>query len=226
MTDPRPTTESELVEQIRAIDVAAPDSLHRSIDALVQGRVRGRRRGALASVRWPQRLAAVGGLAAAVAAVLAVALSSGGGGGAKLTLQSASALALGSPTQPAPQESASHHSQLGVAVDGVAFPYWEQHLGWKASGQRSDRLGGRSVATVFYTSWHGQRVGYAIVAGSSPLRPSGGTVVWRGGTPYRLLRQGGSEIVTWTRSGHLCVIAGRGVSGHTLLRLASWGTVA
>jgi len=32
--------------------------------------------------------------------------------------------------------------------------------------------------------------------------------------------------VTWTRSGHLCVIAGRGVSGHTLLRLASWGTVA
>jgi hypothetical protein len=28
--------------------------------------------------------------------------------------------------------------------------------------------------------------------------------------------------VTWLRDGHLCVLSGRGVSGATLLRLASW----
>jgi len=30
--------------------------------------------------------------------------------------------------------------------------------------------------------------------------------------------------VTWRRGGHLCVVAGRGVSAHTLIGLASWGS--
>ncbi len=227
MTDPRPTTETQLVEQIRAIDVTAPDSLHRSVETLVQERTRrraGRRRGARVPARWPQRFAALGGLAAVIAAVLAVALSSGGGG--KLTLQRTSALALSAATRPAPPESPNNHAQLQIAVDGVAFPYWENHLGWRATGTRSDRLGGRSVTTVFYTNWHGQRLGYAIVSGSAPVHPGGGSVAWRGGTPYRLLRAGGVQIVTWMRDGHLCVIAARGVPGGTLLHLASWGTRA
>ena len=32
----------------------------------------------------------------------------------------------------------------------------------------------------------------------------------------------GTEIVSWLRKGHLCVVAGRGVSSATLLKLASW----
>ena len=52
---------------------------------------------------------------------------------------------------------------------------------------------------------------------------SGGTVVWRGGVPYRLLRDHGVPVVTWRRDGRLCVLSGRGVSGATLVRLASWG---
>jgi hypothetical protein len=227
MTDPRGKTESELVQLIRAVDVTAPESLHRSVDALVNSRTRGRRgsRRAPVPARWPQRLAALGGLAAAIAAVLVVALSSGGGSG--LTVQRASALALARPTQPAPEESKSHRDQLQVAVDGVAFPYWEgAHLGWKATGTRSDRVGGRTVTTVFYEGSGGRRLGYAIAGGTAPVRTSGGSVSWRGGTSYRLLRAGASRIVTWTRDGHLCVIAARGVSAGTLLHLASWGNPA
>jgi hypothetical protein len=52
---------------------------------------------------------------------------------------------------------------------------------------------------------------------------SGGATVWRNGIPYRLLREGGVETVAWLRSGHLCVVSGRGVDGATLLCLASWG---
>jgi hypothetical protein len=224
MTDPRPKTESELIEHIRSIDVAAPASLHRSVERLVQERPRRLRRARRAPGPWPRRAAAFAGLAAAIAAVLAVVLSSAST--SKLTLQRTSALALSSPTQPAPAESKTRRAQLDLAVGGVPFPYWEHRLGWKATGSRSDRLGGRTVTTVFYTSWQGQRLGYAIVAGSSPLHPSGGSVLWRGGTPYRLLHENGREIVTWTRAGHLCVIAARGVSGSTLVRLASSGTNA
>jgi hypothetical protein len=39
----------------------------------------------------------------------------------------------------------------------------------------------------------------------------------------------GATVVSWLRDGHLCVLAGRGVSGATLLAVASWqerGTVA
>lgn len=240
MSDPRHETQADLVERIRSIEVAAPESLHRSVEQLVQertrragrrsspgergrGRGRARARGTRSRARWGQRTAALGGLAAVVAAVLAVALSSGG---STLTLHKASALALSSATLPAPRENPHNRSQLELAVDTVSFPYWEGHLGWRATGSRTDRVAGRTVRTVFYADWHGHRVGYAIVAGGSLPHVSGGTVLWRGGTPYRLLREGASEVVTWTRSGRTCVIAGRGVGGHTLLRLASWGTSA
>jgi len=58
-------------------------------------------------------------------------------------------------------------------------------------------------------------------AGGAP-RVRGGTIAWREGTPYRLLREDGARVVAWTREGHLCVISGRGVAAATLLKLASW----
>jgi hypothetical protein len=78
------------------------------------------------------------------------------------------------------------------------------------------------ITTVFYADGRGRRIGYAIVAGSPAPRISGGVVRWRNGTPYRLETQSGAPVVTWLRSGHLCVVSGRGVSSATLLRLASW----
>jgi len=232
MTEPRPNSESELVEYLRSIDVQAPEELHRRIETLVAERTGPRRRPLRA--RSLGRAATVGGWLAAglaLAAVVAVALvvSLAGGGSGSLSLRQTSALALRAATMPAPAEDPHNGAQLEAAVEGVAFPYWGGRLGWHSTGSRTDRIGGRTVTTVFYANGRGQRIGYAIVAGTPAPRASSGVVVWRGGASYRLLLTGGARVVTWMRDGHLCVVAGRGVDGATLLALASWherGTLA
>jgi hypothetical protein len=113
---------------------------------------------------------------------------------------------------------------LTAAVDGVAFPYWEDALGWRATGARTDAVGGRAITTVFYANRAGSQIGYAIVGGLPAPHTSGGAVVQLGPTQYRLLRVNGETVVTWQRDGRMCVLAGRGVAPATLLHLASWQT--
>ena len=223
MTEPRPSTEAELVELIRSIDAPAPESLHSHVQALVDERTRsGRARsgqGAIRSFGLAPRLAAAGAIAAAAVAI-AVGLS--GGGSSSLSDRQTAALTLRAATQRAPAESHNNRMQLAAAVDGVSFPYWEERFGWRSTGARSDRVGGRTVMTVFYADRSGRRIGYAIVAGSPAPAINGGLLRWRNGTAYRLATQNGAPVVSWLRSGHLCVVSGRGVSGAMLLRLASW----
>jgi hypothetical protein len=224
MTEHRPSTESELVEFVRSIDVRAPDSLHREVESLIGASGRGaRRRAGIRGVRaggLVPRIAAAGALAAAVAAVaIAVGLS---GGSSALSQRTAMALTLRAPTLRAPAESRTHHAELAAAVDGVSFPYWARGLGWRPVGARTDHVAGRTVATVFYADRRGHRVGYAIVAGSPAPQSSGGMVRWRGGTPFRVVSDNGVPAVVWLRSGHMCVVSGRGVTSAMLLRLASW----
>jgi hypothetical protein len=230
MSDRYPPNEAELVEFVRSIDVKAPESLHREVQAMVEGSRAGRRPRARSSPRrfgLAPRLAAAGGLAAAIAA-LAVALLAGGGSSPILSQGETAAVSLRPATQTAPRESQTNHMALAAAVDGVAFPYWEGNLGWRSVGSRTDHIGGRTLRTVFYAA-HGHRIGYTIVSGSPAPRSSGGVVRWHGGTSYRLLVANGVPVVMWLRDGHMCVVSGRGVSSATLLRLASWsahGSVA
>jgi hypothetical protein len=49
-------------------------------------------------------------------------------------------------------------------------------------------------------------------------------VVRRWGVSYRVLSHDGATVVAWQRDGHLCVMAGRGVSARTLVSLAGWGS--
>jgi hypothetical protein len=228
MTDPRRPTESELIEQIRSIDVRAPESLHRRVDALIAGR--SPRRASRAGRRPVDRPArsfglgprlAGGGAIAVVVVALAIVVGLSGGS-SKLSVRDASALTLRAATSGPPAERSSDSRELTAAVDGVAFPYWSRHFGWRSTGSRTDRVDGRTITTVFYANRRGQRVGYAIVAGGDPPRMSGGVVSMRDGTSYRLLTVKGAAVVTWLRSGRLCVVSGRGVSGATLLALASW----
>jgi hypothetical protein len=224
MSKRRPQTESELIEFLHAIDEPAPQELHSKIDALVAERAQSPRRS-----RWPSAFAAPSsrgfklGAATAVLAVLAVVLvASLSGGGSTLTVRQASALTLRAPTMAAPMPSASNSRQLDAAVDGVPFPYWEDRFGWRSTGARVDHVAGRTITTVFYSNGRGQRIGYAIVAGTPAPTTSGGAIVWHHAVPYRVTRANGTTVVTWTRDGHLCVVAGRGMSSATLLRLASW----
>ncbi|HEX8715019.1 MAG TPA: hypothetical protein VF706_05560, partial [Solirubrobacteraceae bacterium] len=166
------------------------------------------------------RLAALGAIAAAVVALAIVIGTSGSS--STLSVHDAAALTLRSATAAAPAESSSNRTELAASVDGVAFPYWGAHFGWRSTGRRTDRIDGRAVTTVFYEGSRGRRVGYAIVGGSAPAQLSGGVVSRRDGTPYRLLTVKGAAVVAWMREGHLCVVSGRGVDGATLLRLASW----
>jgi hypothetical protein len=235
MTDRRPRTESELVEYVRAIDVPAPDSLRLEVESMIAGRsALARRRRVIGSRGGARslglmRLAAAGALAAVAAVAVAIASSSGGGASSALSLRDASALTLRPATASAPSENMSNRAQLRASVDGVSFPYWGDRFGWRSTGARTDRLGGRAVTTVFYADRSGRRIGYAIVAGTPAPQSSGGVVALREKTRYRLLTENGTAVVTWLRKGHLCVVSGRDVSSATLLRLASWsdgGSVA
>ena len=234
MSDPHTPTGSEraehdraaerrVAELVRAVDVRAPETLHRRVGEMVAPRPAPRRRarsGAL-SGRLRPTLAAMA-IAAAVGAALALLTGGAPQRASGPSVSAASRLTLSTATAGAPHESRSHAAQLNVAVDGVAFPYWKERFGWRATGTRADTIGGRSVRTVFYSGPRGRRIGYAIVGGTPAPAASGGTVVWQRGVAYRLRQVGGVPIVTWQRDGRLCVLSGRGVSGATLVRLASW----
>lgn len=214
----RPLNESELIEFIHAIDEPAPERVHRRTEALLARHART----GTGSRTLRLRLGAVGALASVAALVVVLVLSATPGGSGSFSLQSATALTLRPATAPAPHESAVHRAQLTASVDGISFPYWGERFGWRSSGSRTDRLGGHAVKTVFYSDRAGQRIGYAIFAGTPAPRIGSGHARWRAGTEYRLSSSGGARVVTWLRGGHLCVVAGHGVSAATLLRLASW----
>jgi hypothetical protein len=225
MNEPRPQTESELIELIRSSEARAPEALHRRIEQMVSessrsGSSRRTAWGALAAGRSAlvPRVGALAALAAVLVAVLAILL---GGGGRSLSVQQTAALTLSHATAAPPAEMRPTSSELVAAVQGVHFPYWEERFGWRSSGQRSDTLGGRTVMTVFYSNASGRRVGYAIVSGTAPS-VRGGSEHWLGGTAFRLFGRQGAQTVTWLRHGRLCVLSGRGVDAGTLLRLASW----
>jgi hypothetical protein len=226
MTDRRPRTETELVEYVRAIDVAAPESLHRAVRALIAERERGGSGPAralaalLGTLRPAGRIAAVAGALAIVVLALVLALS--GGTSAGPSLHQTAALTLLPSTAPAPPKSSSGRPELAASVDGVSFPYWEDALGWRSTGTRTDHVGGRQITTVFYTDSRGEDVGYAIVGGLPAPAVGGGQTTVRGGTTYRLQHVDGAPVVTWLRDGHLCVVSGSHVSSATLLALASW----
>ncbi len=208
------------VAMLRAVDVTAPDSLRTKLDALTAptptaAPSHGRPRLRLPRLAW----AAAGGLSAAVAAAVVLAIALGGStSGPSLT--QAAQVAVAPATAPSPAEDVSNDTQLNLSVAGIPFPYWGRTIGWRTAGARTDLLDGRQVATVFYRGPAGTRVGYAIVPGAA-LPVNGGSWITRDGVRFTLLTAGGARLVTWLRSGHTCVIAGRGVADRTLLALAT-----
>lgn len=217
-----------------AATVKAPGSLHERVHEMVdQAEAKSRKRQRRSAVRrfspgawipatWSPARLALASTAAAGLAAAAIGVGLSGGGSSGLTVAKAAALTLRPATMAAPRESPADHTQLDVSVQGVAFPYWREHFGWRSAGERLDRVAGHAVTTVFYADRTGRWIGYAIASGRSP-QLSGGTVRWSSnGVPYSVSTQDGATAVAWPRKGHLCVVSGRGVDAATLLRLAGW----
>lgn len=215
-----PRSEEELVELLHSIDVSAPRALHAQVQAMAAEHERDHTtlRGALSGMRL--RLGALAAAGAVAGAALALAL--GGPGSSALSLGEAAAVTLRPATLPAPSESPRDSGQLNAGVEGISFPYWQDRFGLRTTGSRTTHVAGRTVHTVLYEDRQGRRVGYSIVAGSPAPKMPADETHWRNGTAYHLSTVGGAQVVTWERNGHLCVIAGRDVPSHALVKLASW----
>ena len=213
-SDNEPITEDEQRRAATLLrmteEIVAPASLHAAVHGMTSQGSRHR--------SWLRpRVFAPAGVAAAVI-VVAVVVALAGGGRAPTVAQTAR-LAIAPATAGAPTQDVSDRARLDVSQAGIPFPSYLKGAGWTPSGVRRDTLHGRAVTTVFYTSPHGARVGYAIVGGAALSAPSGSTTTI-GGVRYVSTRADGARLITWRREGHTCVIAGRSVSVGTLLGLA------
>jgi hypothetical protein len=203
------------VAHARRRDVTAPASLRSQLER--EGR--GRRWVPVAAPARRRRWALVlGGCVAA--AVVIVAVLPGGTPAAPSVVQAAT-LATLPATAPAPASSPADPRILSAVEQGVAFPNWAAKFGWKASGRRTDELGGHATTTVFYDK-QADKIAYTIVAGRPLGAPTGAVAVMRNGVAMRTLLLHGRLVVTFTRKGHTCVLVGPPVKRAVLLKLASW----
>jgi hypothetical protein len=199
-------------------EVQAPQSLRERIE-----RDRARAPAPGRAPFWRRHLRS---LAAATCAVVAVAAFAAalrtGSDRAEPSIAGVEAVAQLEPTGTAPATLGGSPPVLDAKVGALAFPDWRQSFGWTAVGRRDDELSGRDVTTVFYRNPEGARLGYAVVAGDALAAESAGRRVRRDGNLYKVDREGGQTIVTWTQQGHTCVIvAPAAVPRSGLLDLAA-----
>lgn len=190
----------------------APASLRAEVDALrARADTRRGRHGAraLALPGLAARYASIATTAvAAVVVALVLALGSGGG----LSIAQAASLAARGPAAPAPApDPQAPHALLSARVGDLHFPNWH---GWRTVGERTDKVGGRTVKTVYYER-AGRRLAYSIV--SSPTLSGMKTH----GERYETIPQPGRNVVVWRARNHTCIVSAAGLSPRKLWRLAS-----
>jgi len=175
-----------------------------------------------AATRARRRLVYGGSFAVALAAIVAaLALVLPAGTPAAPSVSQAAALGALGPTSAAPRGNPDAPSTLlDREVEELYFPDWLHNFGWRAVGQRVDRIGGRVAATVYYER-QGHTLAYTIV-GSPALEPPAATTTRLDGIELRTLTLGGRLVVTWRRDDHTCVLSATGVHPSVLQRLAAW----
>lgn len=203
-TDNEPMTAREraAMRLTDELDVRAPDALHAHVSELVGSR----------SKRSSRRRALAGGVAFACVAAAALAIVFAGGGASGPSVDDVVAAATGGPTMAAPANDPAAPGKLALGVGGVQFPSWDDARGWRATGARSESVGGRPVDTVFYADGAGGSIKYSIVSGA-PIdqlaHPS----------DYELTGSGGAKRLVWRNGGRTCIIESRGVGADELERL-------
>ncbi len=178
-------------------------------------RARGRRLGARRSpAGW------AGGFAACLAAVAAALVVALGAGAGAPSLAQAAALAARGPTSPGPAALPGSPSLLATRVGRLSFPRtlnfpnWRSDGAWRSVGERRDRVGDRTVTTVYYAA-SGRRVAYSIV--SAPVLPGSATAAGA----HTAMWLDHRAVVIWDEHGHTCLLSGAGISAAELWALAS-----
>jgi anti-sigma factor RsiW len=211
-----PELRSRLDEQRRAVELIDAAAVDVEAPAGLRRRVEAERRPRRAPSR-PLALAAGFAVAAAAALVLVLTLPRGVGGP---DFAEAATLGTQSAAGAAPQPLAGEPKLLDAAVENVPFPNWAQEFGWRATGVRTDRIGGRDAVTVFYEK-NGRRIAYTIVSGEGLDVPSDAEPATRDGIDLHSLELAGRQVVTWERLGRTCILSGE-LDRPTLLKLAAW----
>jgi hypothetical protein len=207
--------QARLREQRRA--VAATRSVAQQERAPLALRVR---RGALAA-RPRRRSPALAVAVAGAAGALLWTVTALGGAQAGLTVAQAATLAAQPSTIAVAEPRDDGVTLPRVRAAGLPFPYWEDRFHWRATGARTDRLGGRVETTVFYR--RGARsVAYTIVSGHYLPDAAGARTMVRAGTVLTSFSADGRHVVTWLRRGHTCVLSSRDAPVDALLKLAAW----
>jgi hypothetical protein len=204
---------ADLLTEAR-VSTRAPDGLRARVGALRRepGRQLGPTRiGGLASRRVG--LSGLAGLTAVLVAALVIALS--GGQAAAPSLAQVAAISGRGPAGPAPGPLPSASSTLlTAAVGDLHFPNWQAQGGLLSSGERTDKIDGRTVRTVFYAH-AGTRLAYSIVA--PPVLAWGSR---KANSRYSVVRDGSRVTVVWTDRGHTCALTGVRVTAESLWSLA------
>jgi hypothetical protein len=211
-----PELQARLGEQRRA--VAATRSLAQFERAPVTLRMQHQ-----ALTRRGRRRAPVFGLGLAGAAGAMVwTLVALGGGQATLTVAQAATISGRPATATVTKPPDDQVTLPRVRAAGLAFPYWEDRFGWRATGMRTDRVDGRSLTTVFYRRGP-EQIAYTIVGGQALPPAANARTTAMGGTVLASSSTGGRLVITWLRRGHTCVLSsGPGVPSAALLQLAGW----
>lgn len=168
----------------------------------------------------------IAGLTASVAAV------AGAAAGVTVALTGGAAVAGASVLQASLLSNRAAQGQIGqrrggaealprVRADGLSYPYWDDHFGFRATGVRYDRLHGQVVTTVFYSRGP-SRVAYEIVSGAPLKLGASAGSMRRQGVVFRTLSSPRGPVVTWMRDGHTCVLVGDHAALLVLLKLAAW----
>jgi hypothetical protein len=196
-------SQRHVAQSLRAGGPALPAHLDASIRARVEKAYgpRPRRAGPAA---WRPALALAA--AAACAALVLVVVGIGGGAPAP-SIPAAARLADAPATASAPAVSSSRY--LDVSYGGVTYPNYAR-FAVVASGQRTDRIGGRPALTVFYRLRDGTRLSYTVFSGRAVPRPASARAVVYQGVPLHVFRtSNGLSVVTLVRHGRTCVLAAR-----------------
>jgi hypothetical protein len=217
-----PDAERRLDRQALVVTLARAGGPELSEDVRRSLAADGRRRRGTAprSARLGPALAVACGVVVALAGVSAWRLADTAGPHTPLTVTQLARLALGSATAPPPRRNPNDGVVLQARLGGVTFPDYEHQLHARASGQRRDLLGTRTVETVYYMLRSGARLSYSVVSGPSLPLPPPVRELAVAGVRLRVYHEHGLNAVVLVRHGRTCVLAGS-VPSATIVTLAA-----